>query len=136
MEVFFNLIWAAVSVALFAVWLICFPQKQKKSLLPGAGTQIVALAMLAIILLPVISLTDDLQAMNTPVEAEHLFRRGDLEHAADRSLLSLPEAFTQLISGLILPAEQQIAFTVTTDPPVRQLCGYSRAATTRPPPAV
>lgn len=136
MEVLFNLIWAAVSVTLFAVWLVCFPQKRKKSLLPGAGTQIVALAMLAIILLPVISLTDDLQAMNTPVEAEHLFRRGDLEHAADRSLLSLPVAFTQLLSGLLLPAEQQIAFTVTADPPARQMRGYSHAMANRPPPVV
>ena len=136
MEVLFNLIWVAVSVALFAVWLICFPQKRKKSLLPGAGTQIVALAMLAIILLPVISLTDDLQATNTPAEAEHLSRRGDLEHALDHSLHCLPVAFGQLISGLLLPAQQQAAFTVTADPPVRQMRGYSRAMATRPPPVV
>lgn len=136
MEVFFNLVWVALCIALFAVWLRGVRQERKHSLLPGVRTQIVAIAMLAIILLPVISLTDDLQAMNTPAEAEHLFRRGDLEHAVDRALHSLPVAFVQLISGLMLPASQQVAFSVTADAPVRPPSGYSRAAAIRPPPAV
>jgi hypothetical protein len=135
-EVFFNLVWVAVSVALFAVWLTALRQERKQSRLPAVGTQIVALAILVVILLPVISLTDDLQAVNTPAEAEHLFRRGDLEHAVDQSLHSLPVALGQLVSGLVLPPTQQIAFTVTADPPVWPMRGYSRAATTRPPPAV
>lgn len=42
--------------------------------------QVAALAVLIVILLPVVSLTDDLLACTAPAEVEHLVRR-DLDHA-------------------------------------------------------
>lgn len=46
-------------------------------------TQLLALAMLIIILLPVISMTDDLQAIST-AEIEHVTRRADLLPNSDQ----------------------------------------------------
>lgn len=42
--------------------------------------QIAALAILIVVLLPVVSLTDDLLACTAPAEVEHLMRRDLLDH--------------------------------------------------------
>jgi len=47
---------------------------------PSTHMQVAALAVLIVILLPVVSLTDDLMACTAPAEIEHLVRR-DLDHA-------------------------------------------------------
>ena len=71
MELFLNLVWLTLSAAL--VWgYITFapaPLKNKKA------TAIIALALLILVLLPVISMTDDLAAINNPAETDHLLRR-------------------------------------------------------------
>jgi hypothetical protein len=60
--------------------------------------QMMALAVLILILLPVVSLTDDLQACTTPTEVEHLTRRSDLHHHADQSLQALSMTAAVLLS--------------------------------------
>jgi hypothetical protein len=71
MELFLNLAWLTLSASL--VWgYIAFapaPLKDRKV------TAIIALALLILVLLPVISMTDDLAAINNPAETDHLFRR-------------------------------------------------------------
>jgi hypothetical protein len=71
MELFLNLVWLTLSASL--VWgYIAFvpaPLKNRKV------TVIIALALLILVLLPVISMTDDLAASNNPAETDHLFRR-------------------------------------------------------------
>lgn len=60
--------------------------------------QIMALAILIVILFPVVSLTDDLQACTAPAEAEHLTRRGDLQCHADSPLHTAAIVVAALLS--------------------------------------
>jgi hypothetical protein len=83
-ETFFNLLWVAVTILLGAAWFANRRNSGAKSLLPAIGVQLVALAVLAAILLPVISLTDDLQANTNPAETERVTRRGDLQLSPDQ----------------------------------------------------
>ena len=97
--------------------------------------QIMALAILIVILFPVVSLTDDLQACTTPTELEHLVRRTDLHHHADQSfhpvsmteavLLSLDEAsrpqtraYLSPATEIVSPSEAYLAITGNLPPPV------------------
>jgi hypothetical protein len=70
MELILNLAWALSAVAILSYWL-------RYARLVGASrrTQMVALAMLILILFPVISVTDDLQAMQNPAETDSCLRR-------------------------------------------------------------
>ena len=70
MELFLNLAWVLLAGLLFALWRRNAPRT-------GAGRpiQLVALAMLVLILFPVISVTDDLLAAQNPAEADCCLRR-------------------------------------------------------------
>jgi hypothetical protein len=74
-ELLFNLLWLALSLTLCGSWLIRRKCSGDGTLRVSTTVQIVTLAVLIVILLPVVSLTDDLQACTTPAEAEHLIRR-------------------------------------------------------------
>jgi len=75
MEFALNLFWALLSVALVRLWLCQAPR---------GGTsrrmQIAAVAMLVLLLFPVISVTDDLQAAQNVAEDDVYLRR---DHLAD-----------------------------------------------------
>ncbi len=83
MEMILNLAWAACSLALICFWL---RSRNSQSAQRGTGAhagscpspclQILALSMVVILLLPVISLSDDLIAMQGPAEADSCVRRG------------------------------------------------------------
>ncbi|HZU09899.1 MAG TPA: hypothetical protein VFA02_08335 [Pseudacidobacterium sp.] len=91
MEIFSNLVWVAISLALGTVWLIGYRHSDRENSMPGLRVQCVALAMLILILLPVVSLSDDMQAMVATSEVEHVNRRIDMlpvnDHAAEPPLL-------------------------------------------------
>ena len=70
MELILNLAWALSAVAILCIWLRC-----ARPAGASRGTQVVALAVLILILFPVISVTDDLQAAQNPAEADCLVRR-------------------------------------------------------------
>lgn len=76
MELFFNLVWVAVAAGSLAAWLATRRSSCRANKIEWQR-QAVALAVLALILLPAISLTDDLQACITPAEVEHGLRRAD-----------------------------------------------------------
>lgn len=73
MELTLNLIWAALALAGFAGWLC-----SERSAQSGVRTQLVALAMLLLILFPVISVSDDFWAAQNPAEADTCMRRNGL----------------------------------------------------------
>lgn len=98
METFFNLLWVAVAAVLFGAWLASARPK-KNSALPSVGLQLTALALLVVILLPVISLTDDLQANTNPAESEHSSRRVEVAPSAGPDLHSLPLALALLVAA-------------------------------------
>lgn len=125
----------SVAVALVAWWVVGLRRERARSLLPGIAVQLIALATLVIILLPVISLTDDLQACNTPAEVEHLARRGDLQPLPDQPLQNLPVALALLSSWAPMPGSHVLGFRASMDMPVRQARGHIQVLAIRPPPA-
>jgi hypothetical protein len=74
MEFTLNFAWALLAAGMLLLWL-------RHAGLSNAskGTQVAALAMLLLILFPVISVTDDLQVVQNPAEAESCLRR---DHAS------------------------------------------------------
>lgn len=133
MEIFFNLLWAAIAAMLFGAWFASV-RHNRHSILPSIELQLITLAMLALILLPVISLTDDLQANTNPAETEHFSRRSDVHPSLDRQPHSLPLA--------VLVATQAVAQPVVIgssgpDQPVfSRIDNRSPVCAKRPPPLV
>jgi hypothetical protein len=132
-EIFFNFLWVSVTIALGAVW-FGTPRRAAKSQLPALGVQLTALVVLALILLPVISLTDDLQASITLAETEHIARRGDTQPLPNQRLHLLPVALNVLAIPRI-PTMMVRESIVAEQPPLLRMHAFSRALATRPPPA-
>lgn len=70
MELALNLAWALLSIAIVGYWQRFGPQTGMRR-----WTQIVALAVLILVLFPVISVTDDLQPTQNPAEESCCQRR-------------------------------------------------------------
>jgi hypothetical protein len=73
MELFFNLAWLVVAGALVALWLRGHGQRHTER-----RGQVIAMAVLIAILFPVISVSDDLQAIQNASEADNYLRRDHL----------------------------------------------------------
>lgn len=98
MEVFLNLVWMLAALLFVVLWLRL---ARRHGATPRV--QAIALLMLIVILLPVISVTDDLQALQNPAELDCCARR---HHAAfcPHSVVPavaapLPPAFAELLTG-------------------------------------
>jgi hypothetical protein len=65
MEIILNIAWAICSLGLMLLWV-----RGSRSNPVSRRTQILALAMVVLLLLPVISLSDDLMAMQGPAETD------------------------------------------------------------------
>lgn len=73
METILNLVWLLLAGILVCLWIRHAPRR-------GASRQmqVASLAILILMLFPVISVTDDLQAAQNPTEVETCVRRGHL----------------------------------------------------------
>jgi hypothetical protein len=74
MEIVLNLCWVLLAFVIVRLWVVYAPCAGT-----SRRTQVAALALLIIILFPVISVTDDLQALRNPAEVDCRARRN---HAA------------------------------------------------------
>lgn len=140
MEILSNLVWGLVVVVLWGLWLKGLSRGEqgargKVLLLPAIGVQLVALAMLSAVLLPVISVTDDLQAANFPAEVERAGGRNDRHLALDQTTHPLPVALALLIFSFRPPRLHSIAFLRSDELLPRPLEAYTRTLWSRPPPA-
>jgi hypothetical protein len=79
-ELLFNLLWVVLSTGLIGLWLVSRHRWEDNMPRPNGHVQIAALVILIVVLLPVVSLTDDLMACTAPAEIEHLVRRHVLDH--------------------------------------------------------
>ena len=74
MELFLNIVWSAVALAIVSIW--C---RSAKSHAPGRKNdrrrQFVALVVLIVILFPVISVSDDIWAVQNASEIDNYIRR-------------------------------------------------------------
>src|ERR1700677_1553897 len=87
MELLLNLAWVLLATLMFYLWLRFAPLRGVRPQL-----QFVALAVLLLILFPVISVSDDLQAVQNPAEADCLVRRdhGPTLHTILTPIAALP----------------------------------------------
>ncbi len=135
MELLSNLLWLALSSLLLGFWLLHRNRWTDESLRTSLGVQFVALALLIIVLLPVVSLTDDLQACTVPAESEHLARRSDFQTFTDYSLHAVSVAIAGLAPFHAPPQPQTLAWLSL--PIEKEAIGvrYLHILGIRPPPA-
>jgi hypothetical protein len=131
MELFLNLVWLTLSVLLVWGYVALAPAPLKT---PKA-TAIIALALLILVLLPVISMTDDLAAISNPAETDHFIRR-------DKAPLHLYSGVATLAIVPLLIGIFAIAVARTFGEKIRLyslhtvlLDGAVRALGVRPPPS-
>jgi len=89
MEQLFNFVWMFVATASIYLWL-----KRGRRSPKSERSSLVGLAMLALILFPVISVSDDLWSLQNPAETDSCHRRdhGDgCSHQHFRASAALPE---------------------------------------------
>lgn len=102
MESFFNFVWLALAVGLVCAWAMAHwsPARITRE---DWGRQAIAMGALLLVLLPVISLTDDLQAWAAPAETEHGLRQPDVSPRTDHAL---PPLWFHAVRGILSPALQ------------------------------
>ncbi len=129
MEIFLNLAWAALAITMACLWLRWGDRDGT-----NRRRQIVALAILIAILLPVISVSDDLMAMQNATETDSVQRRDHL--VAGRAHVVLP--FAAVLSVAIfggLPFGFQRFVPSSTLPHPALQSPERTAIQNRPPPA-
>jgi hypothetical protein len=127
-EIILNLAWALCSLGLIWFWM-----RVRDSNPASRRTQILALTMVVLLLLPVISLSDDLMAMQGPAETDSCLRRvlhtGEGHPSVIPASMVMPEqVFTSLPTNGFSQATLQ---TYRLAPPSTFLI---RSLDSRPPP--
>jgi hypothetical protein len=130
MEIVLNVAWAICSLGLILYW-----ARTSASNPVPRGRQIFALAMVVLLLLPVISLSDDLMAMQGPAETDSCLRRvlqtSDAHPSVVPTSFALPE---EIVAALSFSCPlQEIPQDSTPAIPASFLI---RALDSRPPPQV
>ena len=97
MELILNLGWAALAAWMLCAWARFGPRTDS-----NRRAQFVALALVILILLPAISITDDLMAAQNPAEVDTCVRR---DHD-----FSSPPSILAAAAGLPLPAFTGLSF--------------------------
>jgi hypothetical protein len=130
MEIILNLAWAVFSAGMIWFWV-----RTSASNLQPRRTQIMALMMVVLLLLPVISLSDDLVAAQGLAETDCCLRRALNAHEAHPSVvpasLALLEPFTTALAVSGLSQDPLQEFRLTLPPSF-----LSRSLDSRPPPSV
>jgi hypothetical protein len=131
-ELFLNIVWLSVSFLLVILSVHSIRHGHTK-LSWSAG---VALCLLLVLLFPVISMTDDLQAMTATAEVEHVLRR---HHDAPslhmgNNVLDTIALLALILIGIALPTVGLIRVQTHGYPAVL-LDGFVRAFGVRPPPS-
>lgn len=133
MEIFLNIAWLVVSISLALLWKRCPHDIDGRSLHSDKRTQLIALALLIVILFPVVSMTDDVHAMST-AEIEHITRRANHLPIADQpadlnGLLHAQLFLTQYLNSL-----HTFALFEPSIQDAKPLIGAVRQTANRPPP--
>ena len=128
MEPLFNLMWALVAAASICLWL-----KRGRRTPQGGHSSLVGLAMLAVMLFPVISVSDDLWSLQNPAETDSCHRRDQFDGHTQKhfpATAALPEPlgveltfeFQRLdmprIAGLTAVINPAFGFIENRPPPV------------------
>jgi hypothetical protein len=116
-ELILNLLWLAASVSL---GVILFRSRSRRSLaskdcLHSHSAVWVSYLILIAMLLPVISMTDDLQAMVTPADSEQIARRFEAAATSHAPLHLPPTMFLPVASVWLAPVVETRAFDAVRD---------------------
>jgi hypothetical protein len=95
MELFLNLAWVLLATLMFCLWPCFAPRTGRDRRTNDWRMQFVALAVMLLIVFPVISVTDDLQATQNPAETDSTARK---DHIAAN-----PHSIMPAVAALPLP---------------------------------
>ncbi len=132
-EFILNFAWLVLSASLALLWLCGLRNPSAREQHPDRRVQLLALVMLFVILLPVISMTDDMQAMST-AEIEHVTRRVDLLPSTDQPADLISPLHAELFPGKHLCNLQTFARIEPSIQRARPQTGTIRQMANRPPP--
>ena len=128
MEIVLNIAWALCSLGLIWVWM-----RSNASDSVPRRTQILALAMVVLLLLPVISLSDDLLAMQGPAESDACLRRALQSDDTHSSVAATPFGLPE--QRVTAPALSGYSQEVVEDySPTTLANALTRSLDSRPPP--
>jgi hypothetical protein len=111
MELALNLVWSLLALVMVCLWLRQAPPEASQR-----RAQVIALCVLLIILLPAISMTDDLMAAQNPAEVDSSLRR---DHDYVRPHAIFPAAAAMLLlafAGVSLHTHHQAAPSLASAP--------------------
>jgi nitrate reductase NapE component len=133
MELFLNLAWVLLAALMVCLWPRFAPRSGPGGRMKDRSMQLVALAVLLLILFPVISVTDDLQAVQNPAETDSSLRKDHVAaspHSIFPAVAALPlPVFAGLFSGSPrIAATSSIAVPAIDHPALASI-------QSRPPPA-
>jgi len=135
-EFFLNFVWMLISILLVVQWTRTGWEKSATQ----TGRTAIAVILLIVVLLPVISVTDDLIAMPNLLEEhqEHIVRRGDLPLLLESDHGAISFFALSILAWFCI----DLAFLFTLFSRIRSrsrvtrlLDGFVRATGSRPPPA-
>lgn len=135
MELIFNLLWLAISALIVGIWLL-HHVRGTDLVRHSIGVQLIALALLIVILLPVVSLTDDLHAPALLMESGQLWRRGDFQTIGDLAMHVISIAIAGLALAHVAPRRRTVTWLAFPDRSSHPSAEYLCILGTRPPPAV
>jgi hypothetical protein len=104
MELLLNLAWALLAALMLCLWLRFAQRTGTERRMQDRRMQFVALALLLLILFPVISVTDDLQAIQNPAETDSCQRR---DH-----IVASPHSIFPAGAALPLPVFAELSFGI------------------------
>jgi hypothetical protein len=129
-EIILNLAWALCSLGLIWLWIRVGNSGSRAS---SRKTQFLALAIVVLLLLPIISLSDDLMAMQGPAESDTCLRRafhaGESHPSVIPHSMAMPEQLFITLS--IRGMSQKTVQSYRVVPPQTFLI---RSLDSRPPP--
>ena len=132
MELLFNLVWVAVSLAILGAWMRFGFQDGSRT----RWTSTVAVLLLVVFLLPAISITDDLMAASSPAEMEHMQQQDVLASYIPAGAWLDLVASVALLSASVRVLSRERRGLELPSSVARLLRGFGRVAGVRPPPAV
>lgn len=131
MELLLNALWLAIAAFTFAAWLQVSPSNRKQFLLG-----LVALFCLLLLLLPAVSITDDLHLQNVAVEDASLSKRVTKASVYADHLAPLFSTGIALVALWFAMSQKKGFFRDETSAPDRSSPLLSRLLLGRAPPAV
>lgn len=131
MELLLNALWLVIAASVFAAWLRVSPSNRKHFLLG-----LVALFCLLVLLLPAVSITDDLHLQNVAVEDASLAKRVTKASVYADRLAPLFSTGIALVALWFAVSRIKRFFRDETSAPDRSHSLLSRLVLGRAPPAV